>query len=125
MPHYLAETYSPKPAWQALGTAQKQAFFEQVGAGMPALLALGIEPLAFCATDGSKPHAGAEAFFALWCCPDEAALDALLAGIAQTGWHDYFVTRNLAGAGEDISAHLARLAGQAGRPSGQVVGRSA
>lgn len=112
MPYFLAETYSPKPAWQALGPAQKQAFFTKIGAGMPALITLGIEPLAFCATDGTKPHGGAAAFFTLWRCPDEAALDALLAGIAQTGWHDYFDTTNLAGASEDIGAHLGRLAGQ-------------
>lgn len=58
MSYYLAETYSPKPAWQALSAAQKQAFFEQIGTGLPALLGLGIVPLAFCATDGTKPHAG-------------------------------------------------------------------
>lgn len=109
MSYYLAELYSPKPAWQALSHAHKQAFFDRIGAGMPPLIARGVEPVAFCATDGGKPHAGAEAFFALWRCPDEAALDALIAGIAQTGWHDHFETRNLAGASEDIGAHLARL----------------
>lgn len=111
MPYYLAELYTPKPAWRALSAARKQELFERIGGGMPALLGLGVEPLAFCAADGGKPHAGTERFFALWRCPDEAALDALIAGVARTGWHDYFETRNLAGEGEGISAHLARLAG--------------
>ncbi|MFV0473030.1 MAG: DUF6616 family protein [Pikeienuella sp.] len=110
MPCYLAELYSPKPAWRALSADERRAFFDRIGQGMAGLLALGIEPLAFCATDGGKPHAGEAPFFALWRCPDEAALDALIGGIAQTGWHDYFETSNLAGAGEDIVTHLGRLA---------------
>lgn len=107
--HYLAELYTPRPAWLALDQAGRTAFFAAIGAGMASLAAYGIEMLAFGETDRSKPHAAAEPYFAIWRFPDEAALDALLAGIAASGWHDYFETRNAAGRATDFEAHLAAL----------------
>lgn len=107
---YLAELYSPKPAWLALDANQRAAFFALVGGGMEALAAMGVEVLAIGARDAGKIHAATHAFFALWRFPDEAALDALLAGIAATGWHDYFDTINAAGADVGFEAHLAQLA---------------
>jgi hypothetical protein len=41
MTHYLAELYSPKPAWLALDQNGRQQFFDAIGAGMGALSALG------------------------------------------------------------------------------------
>ena len=108
--HYLLELYSPTPAWLALDGAARQAYFATVGAGMAALAGRGAEALAMGAIDGGKPHAAPQQFYAVWCFPDEAALDALLAGIAATGWHDYFTTLNAAGPAVDFPAHLAQLA---------------
>ncbi|WP_029076462.1 DUF6616 family protein [Kaistia adipata] len=108
--HYLAELYTPRPAWLALDQSGRAAFFNTIGAGMTPLAAHGIEMLAFGETDRSKPHAATEPFFAIWRFPDEAALDALLAGIAATGWHDYFETRNAAGSATDLESHLAAMA---------------
>ena len=108
--HYLAELYTPRPAWLALDPEERAAFFAAIGAGMASLAAHGIEMLAFGETDGTKPHAAAEPYFAIWRFPDEAALDALIAGIAASGWHDYFDTRNAAGRATDLQGHLAALA---------------
>ena len=108
--HYLLELYSPKPAWLALDGTARQAYFATVGAGMAALSGSGAEALAMGAVDGGKLHAAAQQFYAVWRFPDEAALDALLAGIAATGWHDYFETINAAGPAVDFPAHLAQLA---------------
>lgn len=108
--HYLLELYSPKPAWLALDVAARQAYFATVGEGMAALSAMGAEALAMGAIDGGKLHAAPQQLYAVWRFPDEAALDALLAGIAATGWHDYFETINAAGPSVDFPAHLAQLA---------------
>ncbi|WP_409530385.1 DUF6616 family protein [Shinella sp.] len=59
--------------------------------------------------DASKPHSAAQAFFAAWRCPDDAALEALVGGIAQAGWHDYFEAINAAGEGVDLMGHLVQL----------------
>ena len=108
--HYLLELYSPKPAWLALDGAARQAYFDRVGAGMAALSGMGAEALAMGAIDGGKLHAAAQQVYAVWRVPDEAALDALLTGIAATGWHDYFDTINAAGTAVDFPGHLAQLA---------------
>lgn len=111
--HYLVELYSPKPAWLGLSDAARQDFFLAIGAAMPTLSALGVEPLAFGRADQTKPHAAGQSYFALWRCPNAAALDALIEGIAQSGWHDYFTTVNSAGQGMDLLAHAGDLCGAA------------
>ena len=108
--HYLLELYSPKPAWLALDSAARQAYFAAVGAGMAALSGMGAEALAMGAIDGGKLHAAPQQFYAVWRFADALALDALLAGIAATGWHDYFETLNAAGPGVELPTHLAQLA---------------
>lgn len=110
MTHYLAELYSPKPAWTALPAPEKQQFFAAIGAGMTALSELGIEALAFGETDETKLHPATQQYFAIWRFADEAALDALLDGIAASGWHDYFETINAAGPATDLAHHMGRLA---------------
>lgn len=111
MAFYLAELYSPKPAWLALDATARQQFFSAIGAGMEQLATLGIEIITMSATDASKPHAAPQSFFALWKLPHEAALDALLSGIAASGWHNYFDTQNATGPATDLPTHLGQLAG--------------
>ncbi|WP_026227892.1 DUF6616 family protein [Hoeflea sp. 108] len=109
MAHYLTELYTAKSTWLALSDEQRQQFFASVGAGMPALMDLGIEPVTMGKVDASKLHSAAQTFFAVWRCPDDAALEALVGGIAQTGWHEYFDTINAGGEGTDLMGHLAQL----------------
>lgn len=110
MAHYLAELYSPKSAWLALDADQRTDFFAAIGEGMKALASLGVEALALGAVEAGKIHAAPHAFFALWRFPDEAALDALLGGIAAAGWHDYFDTINAGGEDVGFAGHLEQLA---------------
>jgi len=110
MAHYLAELYSPKPAWLALDQAGRHRFFEAIGSGMGALSALGVEALALGEADAATLHAPTQKFFAIWRAPDAAAMDALVLGIAASGWHDYFETINATGLGVDLNGHLAQLA---------------
>lgn len=112
MTHYLAELYTPKQAWLDLPENERQQFFAGICSAMPSLSALGIEALSLGKIDHSKLHSAKHTFFAVWRCPDDAALDALASGIAQSGWHDYFDTINAGGEGTDFTGHLAQL-GQA------------
>ncbi|WP_225029103.1 DUF6616 family protein [Xinfangfangia pollutisoli] len=114
MPHFLAELYTPKPAWHALSDAQREAFFATIGSALPHLSSLGVEALALGKVDPGKLHSAAQTFFAIWRCPDDAALEALVSGIAQSGWHSYFETVNAGGAATDLAGHLAQL-GEAAR----------
>ena len=110
MAHYLAELYTPKPAWLALSADTRRQFFATIGAGMSELSSLGVEAITLGETDAATLHAAPWQFFALWQAPDKAAIDALVAGIAASGWHDYFETINASGVGGDFNEHLAQLA---------------
>lgn len=115
MAHYLAELYTPKPAWLDLSESERQEFFTGIGSAVPALSALGVEALALGKVDQTKRHAAPQTFFAIWRCPDDAALDALVTGIAQSGWHDYFDTINAGGEATDLAGHLTQLSEAAQR----------
>ncbi|HLP67704.1 MAG TPA: DUF6616 family protein [Rhizobium sp.] len=109
MAHYLTELYTAKPTWLALSDEQRQQFFARIGSAMPALSELGVEPITMGKVDPSTLHSASHTFFAVWRCPDNAALHALVSGIAQSGWHDYFDTINAGGEGTDLMGHLAQL----------------
>ncbi|MGI2036155.1 DUF6616 family protein [Rhizobium panacihumi] len=109
MTYYLAELYSPKSAWLDLDVTQRHRFFEAIASGMEALAALGIEAVTLGKTDASILYAPKHQFFAIWRAPDSTSMNALISGIAATGWHDYFETINAAGEGGDFGGHLAQL----------------
>lgn len=110
MAHCLIELYSPKPAWLTLDRAARTRFFAAVETGMADLSGLGIEPIAFGETEAGTRHAAAQLFFAIWRAPDSHAMSALIAGIAASGWHDYFETINATGAAVDLATHVTQLA---------------
>ena len=109
MSHFLLELYTPKPAWNALEPDARAAFYGKIGAGLGPLGELGIEALALGECDPALLHAGVHAFFGIWRAPDEAALAALVEGIAASGWHDYFETVNAGGHGVELAEHLKQL----------------
>jgi hypothetical protein len=110
MAHCLIELYSPKPAWLALDRPARERFFAAIETGMADLSTLGIEAIAFGETEADTLHAAAQRFFAVWRAPDARAMSALVAGIAASGWHDYFETINATGAAGDLATHVAQLA---------------
>lgn len=77
---------------------------------MAALSAIGVEAVALGEADPQTLHAPSQRFSAIWRAPDAAAMDALISGIAATGWHDYFKTVNATGTGLDLGSHLGQLA---------------
>ncbi len=109
MTHMLLELYTPKEAWLALEPEARHAFLAKVGASMGPLLAHGIEPCGFGEIADDMPHGASSRFFAVWQAPSRTALDALVAGITASGWHEYFETINAAGQSCDLSAHLGQL----------------
>lgn len=109
MTHYLAELYSPKPQWLALDQAARLQFFEAVGAGLQALSELGVEAITLGQTDATTLHCTQHTFLALGRAPDAQAIEALISGIAASGWHDYFDTINAGSAQGDFPSHLAQL----------------
>lgn len=110
MPHTFIELYTATPAWTTLPPEQRNAFFARIGAGMQQFDPARITPLAMGRIATGVPHGCGEQFYAVWCCASREETDALMAGIAATGWHDYFTTTHAVGAVDSMAQHLADLA---------------
>ena len=110
MSHTLIELYTATPAWTALPPDQRTALFARIGAGMQQFDPARITPLAMGRIATGVQHGSDEQFYAVWRCASRADADALVAGIAATGWHQYFTTTNALGADEGMVQHLADLA---------------
>ncbi|WP_188238919.1 DUF6616 family protein [Stenotrophomonas maltophilia] len=110
MSYTLIELYTAPPAWTALPPDQRTAFFTRIGAGMQQFDPVRIAPVAMGRVAEGAAHGGSEQFYAVWRCASREDADALLEGIAATGWHQYFATTNAVGADDGMGQHLADLA---------------
>ncbi|OBU68026.1 hypothetical protein A9K58_08665 [Stenotrophomonas maltophilia] len=110
MPHTFIELYTATPAWTALSPGQRTAFFARIGEGMQRFDPESIRPLAMGRIATDVPHGSGEQFYAVWHCASREAADTLVAGIAATGWHDYFTTTHAIGEVDSMGQHLADLA---------------
>ena len=110
MSYTFIELYTATPAWTALPPEQRNAFFARIGAGMQQFDPARITPLAMGRIARDVPHSSDEQFYAVWRCASREEVDALVAGIAATGWHEYFTTTHAVGAMDSMAQHLADLA---------------
>ncbi|WP_286070079.1 DUF6616 family protein [Stenotrophomonas sp. 57] len=110
MSHTFIELYTATPAWTTLPPEQRSAFFARIGAGMQQFDPVRITPLAMGRIAAGVPHSSDAQFYAVWRCAGREEVDALVAGIAATGWHEYFTTTHAAGAMDSMAQHLADLA---------------
>ncbi|HCT24703.1 MAG TPA: hypothetical protein DIW85_00625 [Stenotrophomonas sp.] len=110
MSHTLIELYTATPAWTALPPEQRTAFFDRIGAGMQQFDPARITPVAMGRAIAGVSHASGEQFYAVWRCARREDADALVEGIAATGWHQYFTTTHTLGADDGMTQHLADLA---------------
>ncbi|WP_049439285.1 DUF6616 family protein [Stenotrophomonas maltophilia] len=110
MSHTFIELYTATPAWTTLQPEQRNAFFARIGAGMQQFDPVRITLLAMGRIARGVQHGSDEQFYAVWRCASRADADALVAGIAATGWHQYFATINAVGADDGMGRHLADLA---------------
>lgn len=115
MLHTLIELYTATPAWTALPPEQRNAFFARIGTGMQQFDPARVAPLAMGRIATGVPHGRDEQFYAVWQCASREEADALVAGIAATGWHEYFTTSNVIGAVDSMPQHLQDLATHASR----------
>ena len=110
MSHTLIELYTASPAWAALPPEQRTAFFDRIGAGMQHFDPARITAVAMGRVLSGVAHGSSEQFYAVWRCESREDADALVEGIAATGWHRYFTTTNALGADDGMAQHLTDLA---------------
>lgn len=111
MSHYLIELYTPKNSWLTLADNAKKAYLDQVKLGMASLSELGVHILALAPAQ-PNPHPQYDSphrYVGIWAFPNPNVRQALLQGIAATGWYDYFEHVNASVDGGDLPSHLSDL----------------
>ena len=98
MKHYVVEHWSYKPAWIELSQEQRASFLGGIREAMQQITDAGIRTLGFGRLDHSVDHAhkGYD-FWAVWEMDSIEACDAFFAGVAASGWYNYFDHVNTAG----------------------------
>lgn len=107
--HYLIELYTPKPTWRQLPASDRQAFLKAIAQAMAGMEGQGIELLTLAETDANIDHASGHHYLGIWRFTHQQARDALLAGIAASGWYNYFDHINAACGTSDMAQHLRAL----------------
>ena len=98
MKHYLVEHWSYKATWHALSQQERAAFAAKIAEAVKQMASAGIRTIGFGRIDHTldKAHQGFD-FWSLWEMESLEARDAFLAGVAATGWYDYFEHANTGG----------------------------
>ena len=106
---YLVECYTPNARWLALSRDEREAFLRQVQQGMTALAENPMEILTLACNASDIDHGRVHHFLGIWRFGNEQARDALLQGIAASGWYDYFEHENFAAAESGFGEYIQDL----------------
>lgn len=98
MKHYVVEHWSYKPAWLELSQEQRASFLASIRQAMQQMASAGIRTLGYGRLDHSVDCANkGYAFWALWEMDSIEARNLFFAGVAASGWYNYFDHVNTAG----------------------------
>lgn len=109
MSHYLVELYTPNSAWKALSFDERKNYLNNVGTAMAGLSEAGVKALTLTQIDSTIYKSSDHQFLAVWHFPNQEVCNALLAGIKESGWYNYFEHVNAVGAESDFNEHLISL----------------
>ncbi|MGV9803306.1 DUF6616 family protein [Mycobacterium sp. NPDC003449] len=97
MQQLFVEMYNYKPKWIELGVPEREAFVGTVLTVLNGLQAEGIEILGYVVNDPVTDRRAPYDFFCVYRVPNAELQRGFEAGIAASGWYDYFEQVNLSG----------------------------
>ncbi|MEW2502861.1 haloalkane dehalogenase [Amycolatopsis sp. NPDC047767] len=97
MQQLFIELYKYKPAWLELSAAERRRFAMALPTALGSLQERGLEILGYGPNDPATDHRADFDFFSVYRLPDAELLRELQAGIAESGWYDYFEQVNAGG----------------------------
>lgn len=108
MKYYVIEHWSYKGSWFALSEDERKTFAAGISQAVAAMEPAGIRTMGFGHVDHHLDQAnGAFDFWSLWEMDSLEARDAFLAGVAESGWYNYFEHANTGGVLQDPAALMA------------------
>ena len=109
MYHYLVELYTPNTTWQTLPNEQRLEYLSKVGEALGNLSSMGVEVLTLTETISPIDQSTAHQYLGIWRFSNSQAREALLDGIRDSGWYQYFDHVNAAGAEANFLQHIQAL----------------
>lgn len=105
------ELYNYRDRWFEADAAERRGFADMVAGEVEKIAAAGAEVIAFGLNDtGTDRRAGYD-FFCVYTLPDAGFARTLEAGIAASGWHDYFEQVQVSGTMLSVADGLAANVG--------------
>lgn len=98
MQQIFVEMYNYKPNWIDLSVPERGAFIDTLAAALMELQGSGVEVLAYAVNDPATDHRAPYDFFCVYRVPEVGLQRVFEAGIAASGWYQYFDQVNLSGA---------------------------
>lgn len=97
MQQLFVEMYNYKPKWIELSVPEREAFVDAVTGVLAGLQADGVEILGYAVNDPATDRRAPFDFFCVYRVPNAEMQRGFEAGIAASGWYDYFEQVNLSG----------------------------
>ena len=107
--YVVVEAWTPKPAFLSLPRSERAQFFAALAEGVAGLAVAGVEPLGWGTNVATGEHDSTHGWFGIWQVADTAAANGFLAGVASSGWYDYFQQTNVHGELRPVEAVIAEL----------------
>ncbi|XUL93934.1 DUF6616 family protein [Streptomyces galilaeus] len=104
MHQVFVELYNYRPEWSALDEEQRSGVVFGVMNALTDLQKQGVEIIGYGSNDPGTDRRAPYDFFCVYRVPDVAAQRQFEAGIAASGWYDYFNQVNISGAALTPSA---------------------
>ena len=98
MQQMFVEMYNYKQKWIELSVPEREAFMRTLASALGELQAAGVEVLAYAVNDPATDHRAPYDFFCVYGVPEIGLQRTVEAGIATSGWYEYFDQVNLSGA---------------------------
>lgn len=98
MQQIFVEMYNYKQNWIDLTVPEREAFIGTVASALGELQTAGVEVLGYAVNDPATDHRAPYDFFCVYPVPDVGTQRTFEAGIAASGWYEYFDQVNLSGA---------------------------
>ncbi|MEU3980406.1 haloalkane dehalogenase [Streptomyces sp. NPDC026672] len=98
MHQVFVELYNYRPQWRELDDERRRAFVFGLSNALADLQRQGVEIIGYGANDPDTDRRAPYDFFSVYRVPDAATRRGFEAGIAASGWYDYFEQVNIGGA---------------------------
>ena len=95
--YIYVELWKFRQSWLDLSKEQREAWMNELIAGIGGLLEAGVESLAFAFNDSDTPHSSGYDYVAVWRMPNKELVEQFEKAVEDSGLHNYYEQVNTRG----------------------------